>query len=156
MKSISELWQTYKHSKAAVTKYIAEDNLDSIVVYLNIAADAAYELSREDIATWQLNNIGHYSIIEFKKRTDYDKRIETLDTLTNLKKKGLYLEETKLVFAEHYKILSRAESYLYKAQLLDCELEKSERSEIIDKNILFVEWVSDFISKNKKIVKEKK
>ena len=156
MKSIAELWQTYKSAKISATKYIKENNLDSIVQYLNIAADAAYDLSREDIATWQLNNIGYYSIKEFKKRTDYENRIQVLDTLTNLKQKGLFLEETKSVFKENYEILSRAGSYLYKAQLLDCELEKSERSEIIDRNIRFVEWVSDFVLDNEEIIKEDK
>ncbi|MCF6271194.1 MAG: hypothetical protein L3J41_15895 [Melioribacteraceae bacterium] len=146
VKSISELWATYKSSKAKAAKYISENNLDSIIVYLNIAADAAYELSREDIATWQLNNIGYYSINEFKKRTDYDRKMQQLATMKNLKEKGLYLEETKSVFTKHFQILSNAENYLYKAQLLDSELEKSDRTEIINRNIQFIEWVANFIS----------
>ncbi len=144
--SISELWATYKSAKILAAKFISENNLDSLIIYLNIAADAAYELSREDIATWQLNNIGYYSINEFKKRTDYDRRVQQLATIVNLKEKGLHLEETKSIFSDHYKILSNAENYLYKAQLLDNELEKSDRTEIIERNLQFIEWVSNLIS----------
>ncbi len=148
VKSISELWHIYKTSKARATKYISENNLDSIIIYLNRAAEAAYELSREDIATWQLNNIGYYSINEFKKITDYDRRMQQLATMKNLKEKGLYLEETKSVFAKHFHILSNAENYLYKAQIMDSELEKSDRTEIIDRNIQFIDWVNNFITDN--------
>ncbi len=146
VKSISNLWSIYKSAKTSATKYISENNLDSIIIYLNIAADAAYELSREDIATWQLNNIGFYSITEFKKKTDYDRRMQKLATMQNLKEKGLYLEETKSIFSRNFKILSNAEEYLYKAQMLDSELEKSDRTEIIESNIQFINWVGDFIS----------
>lgn len=155
VQSISELWHQYKTSKNTAAKYISENNLDSIVVYLNMAADAAYELSREDIATWQLNNIGYYSINEFKKRTDYDRRLQQLATMKNLKKKGFSLKETKSVFKEHFTILSDAENYLYKAQLLDSELEKSDRTEIIDRNIQFIEWVKNFISNRNGTDREK-
>ena len=146
VKSISELWSIYKSAKTSATKYISENNLDSIIIYLNIAADAAYELSREDIATWQLNNIGFYSITEFKKKTDYDRRMQKLATMQNLKEKGLSLEDTKSIFSRNFKILSNAEEYLYKAQVLDSELEKSDRTEIIESNIQFINWVGDFIS----------
>lgn len=145
-KSIFELWQQYKFSKTTAAKYISENNLDSTIVYLNMAANAAYELSREDIATWQLNNIGYYSISEFKKRTDYERRIQQLVTIKNLREKGLHLEETKSVFSDHFKILSNAENYLYKAQLLDHEFEKSNRTEIIERNLEFINWVANFIS----------
>ncbi len=146
MKSISELWNEYKRAKALSQTYIKKENLDSTIKYLNIAADAAYELRREDIATWQLNNIGYHSIIKFKKNTDYDNRMQQLATLTNLRKKGLFTEETKSVFRENFNILTRAKDYLYKAQLLDSEMEESDRTKAIENNLKFISWIGDYIS----------
>ena len=145
-KSISELWSTYKSTKELAAKFISENNLDSIIVYLSIAADAASDLSREDIATWQLNNIGHYSINEFKERTDFDIRLRQSVALTNSNAKALHLEETKLLFSEHYIILSNAKIYLDKAQILDSKFNRSERTDIIKRNIQFIDWVDNFIS----------
>jgi len=147
VESISELWKTYKNSKALATKFSTNNNLDSTVYYLNLAADAAYKLSREDIATWQLNNIGYYSINEFKRRTDYDIRMQKLATFTNLKLKALYVEETKKIFAENLHILETAELYLYKAQLLDSDLEPSDRTQVIESNLEFIDWIANYISK---------
>ncbi len=155
MKSISELWKQYKKAKTLATSYVEKDELDSIITYLNIAADAAYELKREDIATWQLNNIGYHSIIKFKKKTDYDTRIQQLATIGNLKKKGLYREETKSVFRENFEILTRAEDFLYKAQLLDSEMDESDRTKAIENNLKFISWIGDYIS-NGSIVTRKR
>jgi hypothetical protein len=146
VKSISELWATYKTTKILAAKFVSENNLDSIIVYLDIAADAASKLSREDIASWQLNNIGHYSINEYKDRTDLDIRLRQLESLTNLKAKGLHLEETKSIFSYHFKILSNAKIYLHKAQILDRKFKKTERTDIIKRNIQFIDWVDNFIS----------
>lgn len=146
VESISELWKKYKTSKSLAEKFIAAGNLDSIVFYLNRAADASYKLSREDIATWQLNNIGYYSISIFKKKTDYDLRMQKLVTFKNLKEKALYVAETKNIFGENFNILTEAENYLYKAQLLDSELEPSERTKIIESNLEFIDWIGNYIS----------
>lgn len=151
IKSISELWKQYKDAKAAATKFINQKKLDSIIVYLNIAADAAYELSREDIATWQLNNIGYYSINEFKSKTDYDNRMQQLAIIKNFKERALYSEETKSMFQEYFNILLRAESYLHKAQLMDAELEPSERTKTIESNIQFINWVGNYISDSSRL-----
>ncbi len=155
VKLISELWKQYKYSKASATKFIAENNLDSIITYLDIAAVAACELSREDIATWQLNNIGHYSIIEFKRITGYDNRMQQLATIENLREKGLLISETKTIFNENFNILTRAEKYLFKAQLLDSEFEVSERTKAIEGNLIFIDWVGNYISDVSRKEKEK-
>ena len=147
VESISELWNRYKTSKALAEKFVAKSNLDSIIYYLNRAADASYELSREDIATWQLNNIGYHSISIFKKNTDYELRMQKLVTLKNLKDKALYIEETKKLFDKNFHILTNAEIYLYKAQLLDSELEPSDRTKIIESNLEFIDWIANYISK---------
>jgi len=154
IKSISELWKQYKFAKEKATKFSSSNNLDSIIIYLSIASDAAYELSREDIATWQLNNIGYYSINEFKRRTDYEKRMQKLATFTDLKKKVFFATETKSVFRKNFEILIRAQKYLQKAQILDSELEKSERTDIINSNLQFIEWIEEYISNGKRVNEE--
>jgi len=154
IKSISQLWKQYKFAKEKATKFTSSNNLDSIITYLSMASDAAYELSREDIATWQLNNIGYYSINEFKRRTDYEKRMQKLATFTDLKKKVFFATETKSVFRKNFDILNRAQKYLQKAQILDSELEKSERTEIIDSNIQFIDWIEEYISNGTRENKE--
>ncbi|MBU1115990.1 MAG: hypothetical protein KKE09_12730 [Bacteroidetes bacterium] len=148
IKSISELWKQYKFAKAKADKFTLENNLDSIIVYFSLASEAAYELSREDIATWQLNNIGYYSINEFKKRTDYDKQMQKLATVDNLKEKALLVEKVKFDFKNNFVILNVAEKYLQKAKLLDSEMESSDRTKIIESNIQFIEWIRNYISKN--------
>ncbi len=151
-RSISELWATYKSMKTLAEKSISENNLDSMIVYLDIAADAASQLSREDIAAWQLNNIGHYSINEFKKRTNFDIRLRQSIALTDSKSKALHLEETKSVFSSHFIILSDAKIYLQKAQLLDSKFKKTERTDVIKRNIQFINWVDKFIlNRNRKM-----
>lgn len=151
VKSISELWKQYKDAKALATKFITQKKLDSIIVYLNIAADAAYELSREDIATWQLNNIGYYSINEFKSKTDYDNRMQQLAIIKSIKERALYSEETKSLFQKYFNILLKAESFLQKAQMLDAELEPSERTKTIESNIQFINWVGEYISDSSRL-----
>ncbi|MBU0474013.1 MAG: hypothetical protein KKF62_07600 [Bacteroidetes bacterium] len=148
IKSISELWKQYKFAKAKADKFTLENNLDSIIVYFSLASEAAYELSREDIATWQLNNIGYYSINEFKKRTDYDKQMQKLATVDNLKEKALLVEKVKFDFKNNFVILNVAEKYLQKAKLLDSEMESSDRTKIIESNIQFIEWIRNYISNN--------
>jgi hypothetical protein len=149
IKSISELWQEYKNAKKMAAKFIEKNNLDSIIHYFNIAADASYELNRNDIATWQLNNIGYYSINKFKDITDYDTRMQKLSTMKNLRKKALYLKETKQVFRDNFNILATAQIYLYKAQLLDNELDPSDRTEKIERNLKFITWIENFIFNGK-------
>jgi hypothetical protein len=151
VKSISELWKQYKDAKALATKFITQKKLDSIIVYLNIAADAAYELSREDIATWQLNNIGYYSINEFKSKTDYDNRMQQLAIIKSVKERALYSEETKSLFQKYFNILLKAERFLHKAQMLDAELEPSERTKTIESNIQFINWVGEYISDSSRL-----
>jgi len=149
IKSISKLWKNYKLTKKKAKYFRSVNQLDSIIIYLTLAAEAAYELNRTDIAAWQLNNIGYYSIIEFKRRTNYDNAMEELKTITNLKQRGLYLAKTRDIIKDNFYILNKTEKYLQKAQLLDMELEDIKRKKIIESNLQFIEWVRNFISDNK-------
>ena len=71
----------------------------------------------------------------FKKRTDFDIRLRQSAALTNTKERNIHLEETKSLFTSQFKILSNANNYLEKSQLLDRKFEKSDRTDIIKRNI---------------------
>lgn len=147
LKSISELWNTYKSAKQKVNDALEADNLDETIKYLKIAGEAAQDLGRPGIAAWQFNNIGHYSIEKFKKETNYDNRMRELATMESGDEKVTYLDETKRLLDLYYPLLLRAEKYLERAQIIDDELEKSRRTEVIERNVEFIAWVKDFLGK---------
>lgn len=145
IKSISGLWNTYKLAKEEANKAIEKGDIDKIIMHLNIAGESAIELGRDDIAAWQFNNIGHYSIEEFKKRTGYDDRIRAMATMPSGKDKSDYIKKTKDFFRQEISLLDQAESSLNRAQIIDDELEKSRRTEVIERNLDFINWVKEFL-----------
>jgi len=153
IKSITELWEDYKFAKDKIAEFVLENDLDSIPFYLNLSSDIAYELGRVDLAILQLNNIGYYSINEFKNRTDYDKRIHTLVTFYDMEQKAIYANETIAIFKRYFRILNRAKQYITKAKILDSEFEPSERTKNIAENVEFIEWIRDYISNTNKPIR---
>ena len=145
IKSISELWSIYKKAKAEASKAIENGNIDKIVEQLKIAGESAIQLGRDDIAAWQFNNIGHYSIEEFKKRTGYDDRIRAMATMPSGKEKSDFIMETKKLLNSEIDLLDQAKKNLERAQIIDDELEKSRRTETIERNLDFINWVMDFL-----------
>jgi len=145
VKSISDLWNTYKTSKADAIKDYENRNLSSMIKNYETAANAAIDLSRNDLASWQLNNIGHFSIEEFSKETDYQNRLRTLAITGDQIKKEAYFSETKQVFKQNYKILLSAETYLLKASQLDKDYKYSERTKAINSNLKFINWIRKFL-----------
>ncbi len=145
IKSISELWKIYKKAKEKATAAIESGNIEQIVEQLEIAGESALQLGRDDIAAWQFNNIGHYSIEEFKKRTNYDDRIRAMATMSSGKEKSDFIRETKNLFNGEVDLLDQAKKNLEKAQIIDDELEKSRRTETIVRNLDFINWVYDFL-----------
>jgi hypothetical protein len=143
-KSISELWNSYKKAKNKVSKALDSNDIDAAIVNLSVAGESAEELGRMDIAAWQFNNIGHYSIVEFKRRTDYEKRLQKLATMQSGKEKALFQTATQELFLSEYPLLKRAEEYLVRAQIIDDFLEPSRRTEVIQRNIDFIDWIKEF------------
>jgi hypothetical protein len=143
-KSISELWSIYKRAKSNVSRALDSNDIDAVVANLSLAGESAEELGRMDIASWQFNNIGHYSIVEFKRRTEYDQRLQVLATMPSGKEKSGYLQATKELFLKEYPLLDKARDYLVRAQIIDDFLEPSRRTEVIQRNIDYIEWVKNF------------
>ncbi|MBN1301878.1 MAG: hypothetical protein JW995_11745 [Melioribacteraceae bacterium] len=146
VKSITELWETYKKAKSEVSVALENNEIKKVISNLIVAGECAMELGRPGIASWQYNNIGHYSIEEFKRLTDYDNRIRNLATLKNSTERKEYLNQTKSLFRQHFTLLETAEKHLLNAQIIDDELEKSRRTNAIEKNIEFINWVRSFIN----------
>jgi hypothetical protein len=145
--SISELWNSYKKCKAEAEIDYENGDIEKMVKNFIASADAAIELSRDDLAAWQFNNLGHYSIEEFKKRTDYQNRVRTLAIMKNQIERDAYYNETKQIFRQNYHLLKDSEPYLKKARRLDRKYKRSGRTEAIRNNLSFIQWVKEFLRK---------
>ena len=143
-KSISELWNTYKRAKSDVSRALDSNDIEAVVTNLALAGESAEELGRMDISSWQFNNIGHYSIVEFKRRTEYDERLQTLATMPSGKEKLGYRKATKELFLKEYHLLDKARDYLVRAQIIDDFLELSRRTDVIQRNLDYIEWIKKF------------
>lgn len=143
--SITELWNRYKTAKATVDEALEKGDVETAITNLKIAGNAALELGRPGIAAWQFNNISHYLIEEFKKKTDYEIRMRTLAKGGYDEKRTAYIAETKMIFKKHIALLERAQKQLTRAQIIDDELIESRRTEVIKSNVEFVEWMFEYI-----------
>lgn len=144
-KSVEELWSDFRAAKASAEKAREAGNIEEVTVSLFLAARYANELNRPGIAAWQLNNIGYYSIVEFKKRTDYDKRMAKIEFIRHREEKIRYIKETKKVFKENIELLTNANNYLEDAYELDSYLNDANRTQKIYSNLKFIDWVRNFI-----------
>lgn len=146
--SISGLWNMYKSAKARVNEALEADDIDTVITYLKIAGECAEQLGRPEIAAWQFNNIGHYSILEFKKLTDYDNRMRELAVMNDRNRRATFLVDSRKLFKDNIELLLRAENYLEQAQIIDDELEPSRRTATIERNREFITWVKEFTEQN--------
>jgi len=139
------LWSSYRSEKAAVKEAEAENNFEKQVKHLLEAAGYAHALQRFDIEAWQYNNAGYVLIQDFKEKTDY---LNVITKLNNLKLKSeiiQYRKDTRILLSNEKKLLLEASDYLYHAEKIDSNLEKSFRTTIIANNILFVNDVLRFL-----------
>jgi len=144
-KSAEELWSDFRAAKASAEKAKEAGDIEEVTVSLLLAARYANELNRPGIAAWQLNNIGYYSIVEFKKRTDYDKRMAKLEFIRHRTEKIKYIKETKKIFKENIELLTNANNHLEDAYELDSNLNDANRTQKIYSNLKFIDWVRNFI-----------
>ncbi len=144
-KSVDELWIDFRAEKASAEKAKEAGDIEEVTVSLLLAARYANELNRPGIAAWQLNNIGYYSIVEFKKRTDYDARMAKIEFIRHREEKIRYIKETKKVFKENIELLTNANNYLEDAYELDSNLNDANRTQKIYSNLKFIDWVRNFI-----------
>ena len=145
VKSISELWDTYKTCKADAIEDYGKGDLSSMIKNFESSANAAIDLSRNKLASAQFNNIGHYSIEEFSKKTDYNNRVRNLAVIGDQAKKEIYFKETQQIFKQNYQLLINSEPYLIKARKLDGKYKSSKLGVEIQKNLSFIKWVKNFL-----------
>jgi len=141
------LWTKYDSAKQMVDSAVAADDLNTLMDALHKAAICAMALRRADIAAWQLNNIGYYSIEEFQKRTNYHTRMRYIERMPQDSSKFRYIEETRLILRSEMALLRNASRYLEKAYDLDSNLDDPERTQKIYSNLKYIDWVRNFIEK---------
>ena len=145
--TVDDLWESYNAIKDEVEGLPAEENILQTIVKLHMAAKYAMALERPDIAAWQLNNIGYYSILVFQQKTEYQDKLRRMEAMPADSSKFNYMERIRLVFRENFKLLSQASRYLEKAYELDSRFEEKDRTQKIYNNLKFIDWVRNFINK---------
>jgi hypothetical protein len=140
----SDLWQGYNQAKENLKEAKENGKILQIKKYLLDAAFYAKKLNRPDIEAWQYNNIGFYSIEEFKKRTDYDSKMNELSTMKPTKEKEVFHTNLKAELLKEFNLLEDAEKYLLISKRLDDEHSDDSRTAMIKSNLNFVKFTKDF------------
>jgi len=146
-RTTQQMWNDFYAAKNSADSALIKENYTVVKDYLKKAAFHAMEVSRDDIAAWQLNNIGYYSIEEFKQRTDYINRMRTIENMRQGPQKTTYIKETKEIFKKHLPILLNATSFLEEAYDLDKDFDDNDRTEKIYSNLAYIDWVRNFTQK---------
>jgi len=144
-KSEADLWRGYQDARATFQRARADGDFEKSIGALLDAARFASALNRPDIEAWQYNNIGYYSILEFKERTDYDARMTGMQAMKPGAEKTAYTEETRSVFRRSFPVLERGMDALEKAEGIHAEPDDAKRQETIESNLRFIQWVRDFL-----------
>ena len=105
------------------------------------AARLTEKLGRPDIQSWQLNNIGYYSIEEFKDRVDYDQRIDKINKISNHKEREKYYQELVNDCKQELSLLKINKKYLQEAKVIAKELKDNEKLGIIRNNLNFIDEI---------------
>lgn len=147
-RTVHDRWNDFRAAKDSVDSALARNDFQTTKLALLRAAQYALELDHKDIAAWQLNNIGYYSIEEFKKRTDYSSRMKTIESMRRGPKKIVYTKETKKLFKQNLSLLIEATKYLEEAYELDKEYDDNCRTRKIYSNLTFIDWVRIFVNNN--------
>jgi hypothetical protein len=146
--TVQDRWDDFRAAKDSVDSALARNDFQTTKLALLKAAQYALELNRKDIAAWQLNNIGYYSIEEFKKRTDYSSRMKTIEAMRRGPEKFVYTKETKQLFRQNLPLLIEATKYLEEAYELDKEYDDNSRTRKIYSNLTFIDWIRNFVNDN--------
>jgi len=141
----AELWDAYNSARVEVNSFKENWDFKGLVNALTRTAEIAQKLERPDIASWQFNNIGYYSIVEFKNRTDYTSRMKDIEVMPYGKEKVQYINETKEILRSEMALLTNAMESLYDAIELDNQAPDMERQKIINSNINFINSIKEFV-----------
>ena len=144
--TIEGIWERYNSAKIKLKKAKEEGNFTGIKKNLLEAAVCAEKLGRKDIEAWQYNNIGYFSIEEFKKRTNYDESMKRISMLKTGEKKTNFLQAVKEGFRKEKTLIHDAKKYLIKAQKNDADLVDKKRKSMINSNLKFIENIDEFLN----------
>jgi len=142
----SQLWAEYYAARDSAEAARSRGDIAAVTAALVKASRAAIGLNRKDLAAWQLNNIGYYSIEEFKERTDYTSRLSATENIRRGPQKDLYIKETKRIFRDNLYLLMDVTKYLEEAYEMDKDLDDDERTQKIYSNLTFVDWVRNYVN----------
>ncbi len=145
--SESELWSIYRDARSKVDIAVEDKKWSVVRENLIKTAEAAEQLSREDIAAWQYNNIGYYTIEEFKQVTDYFTIMEQLDQLDFGEEKKIRYKQMITIFSKNLYLLEENKPYLLKAQDIDSTLDDKIRTSRIENNLNFINEIEEMVSK---------
>jgi len=143
---VSQLWAEFYAARDSAEAARSRGDIATVTAALVKASRAAISLNRKDLAAWQLNNIGYYSIEEFKKRTDYTSRLSATENMRRGPQKDLYIKETKRIFRDNLYLLMDVTKYLEEAYEMDKDLDDDERTQKIYSNLTFVDWVRNYVN----------
>jgi hypothetical protein len=141
---VSQLWTEFYAARDSAEAARDRRDIAAVTAALLRASRAALSLNRKDLAAWQLNNIGYYSIEEFKKRTDYTFRLNNIEKMRRGPEKVVYLKETKRIFRDNLYLLTEATKHLEEAYEMDKDMNDDERTQKIYSNLAFIDWVRNF------------
>lgn len=147
--SKNERWEIYRTLREKSRMFLERGDFDSTIQALVKAGEQAVELERPDIASWQYNNAGKTAIDWFKKKTNYDVRMQKLIELKDKTNRREYLVDTIDILKREMKTIDHASSFLSLAEKLNKKKPDEKRSKVIASNLLFVGEI-------KKLTEEKK
>jgi hypothetical protein len=143
----ADLWDKYRKFREDSKTAFNNSEFQQAIANLKMSAKYAKQLGRNDLVAWQYNNIGYYSILEFKGLTNYDYRMHQLRTIKDDDERKKYSQKTKELFRKHIKILNDAQVYLEQAYEIDQNYKVSNRTEKIFSNLKFIDWIKNFVKK---------
>jgi len=141
----SQLWADFYAARDSAEAARDRRDITTVTAALAKASRAAISLNRKDLAAWQLNNIGYYSIEEFKERTNYTSRLRAIENMRRGSQRDLYIKETKRIFRDNLDLLTEATKHLEEAYELDKDLSDYERTQKIYSNLTFIDWVRNYV-----------
>ena len=89
----SRLWEIYNETRKNIKEAKLQERYTDLIKLLKKQSEIAEKLGRKDIEAWQLNNIGYYSIEEFKKKINYDETMAKIYSVKDKKKRKKIYDE---------------------------------------------------------------
>ena len=145
--SKEQLWKLYGETKSKIKQAKMNEEFSDLIKLLKKQVQISKQLGRKDIEAWQLNNIGYYSIEEFKKRIKYDETMAKIYATTEKKKRKKLYNDLKERMKKNYKILHDSYEYLVKAQKISSQNNDKKQQKIIANNISFINDIKKMIKK---------